>query len=103
MGMSEQEELWVKSIYGAKARQPFVELHYQDTVLQLEPEKAREVARMLQESAEASEQDAFLFEWAVKDAEVSEEGAASLLHQFRKWREERNEKGNHRNDQAGDL
>lgn len=88
--MSEQKELWVKSIYGAQARQPFVGLHFQDTVIQLEPEKAREVARMLFEAAEAAEQDAFLFEWAVKDAGVSEGGAASLLHQFRKWREERN-------------
>lgn len=58
--MSEQKELWVKSIYGKNSRQPFVELHYQDTVLQLEPAKAREVARMLFESAEAAEQDAFL-------------------------------------------
>lgn len=101
--MSEQKELWVKSIYGWKASQPFVELHFEDVVVQLEPDKAREVARMLCESAEAAEQDAFLFEWAVKDAGVSEGGAASLLHQFRKWREERNEKGNRRNDQAGDL
>lgn len=93
--MSEQKELWVKSIYGAKARQPFVELHFQDTVIQLEPDKAREVARMLCESAEAAEQDAFLFEWAIKDAGCSEGGAASLIHQFRKWRDERNGKGNH--------
>lgn len=86
--MNEQKELWVKSIYGKNSHQPFVELHYQDTVLQLEPGKAREVARMLFESAEAAEQDAFLFEFGMEEIGLPEGGAASLLHRFRAWREE---------------
>lgn len=94
--MSEERELWINSIYGSKARQPFVEFHYQDTVIQLAPEKARKVAMMLLESAEAAEQDAFLTEWAEKECGAGEEGAVKLLFFFREWREKR------RND-AGEL
>lgn len=87
--MGEDSELWINSIYGSKAREPFVEFHYQDTVIQFSPEKAREVAMMLLESAEAAEQDGFLIEWAEKECGATEEGAVKILAFYREWREKR--------------
>jgi hypothetical protein len=86
--MITEKEIWVTSSYGAKARSPLVNFHYQDVVIQMEPEKAREVALMLLEVSEASEQDAFMFEYAQKVIGVDENSAGGLLIEFRKWRQE---------------
>lgn len=83
--------LWVRSIYGMKARQPLVELHHQDMVIQLDVAAAREVAGNLLQAAEAAEQDAFLFQWSQAQVGCTDEAAVSLLRQFRMWREARRE------------
>lgn len=82
-------ELFIKSGYGANTEEPFVSLHYSDTVIQVSPPKAREIALMLLESAEAAEQDCFLMEWAQAETKVDERGAAMLLNEFRLWRKRR--------------
>lgn len=83
-----EKEFWVTSGYGIKYRKPFVSIHYQDTVIQVGPDKAREIAGMLLEAAEASDQDAFLFEFAKKTIGVDDAGAAGLLNEFRLYRKE---------------
>ncbi len=82
-------ELRIESGYGGKTKQPFVSLLYSDTVIQVSPPKAREIALMLLESAEAAEQDAFLMEWAQEEVNTGEQGAARLLNEFRLWRKRR--------------
>lgn len=89
--MSEEIELWVTSLYGHKTKKPLVELHWKDISIQMETAKAREVALMLLEGAEAADQDGFLVEWAQSEAGTTAEGAARLLAEFRKWRDMRKE------------
>lgn len=87
--MSEEREVWVQSGYGGNTKKPFVAFHYQDVVIQLDPEKAREIAMMLLESAEAAEQDAFMVEFAGEECGTTEQGAVSILAHYRGWRERR--------------
>ena len=77
---------WVSAIYGFKTRQPLVKFHHQDWVLQLPTCDARKIARDILTVAEASEQDAFMFEWAMKTVGVNEVEAAKLIAEFREHR-----------------
>ena len=76
----------VTSLYGASSRLPLVSLAIQDTVTQMSPAKAREVALMLLECAEASEVDAFLWEFTAKELQDKAAGFF-MVQQYRKWRE----------------
>lgn len=89
--MSEELIFMVTTGYGWKHRQPFVNVTVgaKDFHVQMSPAEARDLALNLLESAEAAEQDAFLFEWAQKEVGVDDAGAATLLAEFRKWREDR--------------
>jgi hypothetical protein len=55
--------------------------------MQLSPAKAREIALMLLESADASESDAVLMGYARDVLDLNEQGSAQLLNQFRAYRE----------------
>lgn len=79
-------DVLVRSLYGAKTKQPLVSLHWQDTAVQLTPAQAREMAGNLVQAAEASEQDAFLFEWSQAAVGCDEQAAARLIEAFRSWR-----------------
>lgn len=89
--------LWASSCYGAKTREPLVTIHWQDVVQQITPNEARSFAFAIIVAAEASEQDAFLFE-TVKAKGLSDEQASGLLIEFRSWRERRERGVNNHDD-----
>lgn len=82
-------KVWVSSIYGYKTKQPLVEIHYQDTMLQISPTEARSLAASLLLCSEATEQDAFLIEWLQQSMSVEISEAAVVLHEYRDWRKKR--------------
>ncbi|MFN8468578.1 MAG: hypothetical protein U0X20_23670 [Caldilineaceae bacterium] len=86
---SELDQIWVSSIYGWNTRQPAVSLMIDGKDTQLSPAKAREVAQMLLQAAEAAISDAFLFAYVSKDVGVDDEQAAQLVIHYRKWRDRR--------------
>lgn len=84
----------VQSIYGAETNEPYVNIKVLDVDIQVSPSKAREMALMLLESAEAAEQDAFLYQFASKNL-GDKDAAAMLIVLYRKerqakWEEEQN-------------
>lgn len=82
----------VESGFGANTRQPFVEIKTDKLKepMQLSPEEARDLAQNLMQAAEASEQDAFIFEFHsefIGGSEIEKMNiGASMLSEFRKWR-----------------
>lgn len=80
-------EFSVGSIYGATTRQPYVNVEVSVSPMQLSPAKAREIALMLLESADAAESDAVLIGHARDVLDLSEQASAQLLNQFRQYRE----------------
>ena len=79
----------VESGYGGNTRQPFVEIKTDKLKepLQMLPEEARDLASNLLQAAEAAEQDAFIFEFH-HELLGDEKMGATMLINFRKWRDE---------------
>ncbi len=91
MTMTEWNVINVTSGYGGNTRQPFVEIKTDKLKepLQLSPEEARDLARNLLEASEASEQDAFIFEFHSQVGGPRDERiGAMMLIEFRQWRDE---------------
>jgi hypothetical protein len=92
--MTKFNTIMVTSGYGGNSRQPFVEIKTDKlkAPLQLSPEEARDLALNLLSAAEASEQDAFIVEFHsafIEGSEVEKRNVgASMLIEFRKWRDE---------------
>ena len=90
--MSNWKVIRVESGYGGNTRQPFVEIK-DDRLkepLQLFPEEARDLALNLLEAAEASEQDAFIFEFfsnIMGGGEKGDHAGVKSLVEFRQWRD----------------
>jgi len=85
----DEKNFWVQSGYGINTRKPFVAFHWQDVVFQVDVEKAREIAGMIFQAAEAAETDGFIFEWIQEETKVDEKAARVFLGEYRKWRDER--------------
>lgn len=81
--------LWADGGYGFKSREPFVNIHWKDVSEQMDPQTARMFALSIMEAAEAAEQDGFMIEWLVQTVGMDEAGMATLLTEFRGWRERR--------------
>jgi hypothetical protein len=79
-------EFAVSSIYGYATQQPYVNIEVSMSPMQCSPAKARELALMLLESADASESDAVLIGYARDVLNLDERGAARLLNQLRVYR-----------------
>jgi len=77
----------VSSIYGYTSQKPYVNVEVSMSPMQMSPAKAREIALMLLENADASESDAVLIGYAKDVLDLDERGAAQLLDQLRKYRE----------------
>lgn len=93
--------LWHQSGVNQKG-EPFVQLirgHH--VIAQMSPEQARDHARAMTEAAEASEQDAFIFDWVKHKVGAGPDQAAGLLQDFRQYRRERTGKSSGARD-AGD-
>lgn len=81
--------LWHQSGINAKG-EPFIQLLRGTAVIaQMDPEQARDHARAILEAAEASEQDAFIFDWVMNRVGSGQQQAAGLLQDFRQYRRER--------------
>jgi hypothetical protein len=80
-------EFSVSSIYGYATQKPYVNVEVTVSPMQMSPAKAREIALMLLESADASESDAVLIGYAKDVLDLDERGAAGLLAQLRDYRE----------------
>jgi hypothetical protein len=82
-------EYLVTTGYGAKAKEPYVEVEAPQLRVQMTPENARALALNLLQAAEAAYSDAFLVEFTVYAAGGSMNEAAGLLIEYRKWREQK--------------
>ena len=92
-GPGKMGKIEVVSGYGATTRVPYIELRLPERLpIQLEIDEARIVGQMILESCEAAEQDAFLVEWAMEQFDLSIGQAATVLHEYRAWREKRRNK-----------
>jgi len=77
----------VSSIYGYASKKPYVNVEVSVSPMQMSPAKAREIALMLLESADASESDAVLIGYARDVLDLGEQGATQLLNAFRIYRD----------------
>lgn len=81
-------QIWVQSMVSHRTRQPMVSIYWPKDVeaAQMTPAEAREFALSILRSAEAAEQDSFMFEWVQKVVGADEAAAAGLLQEYRKYR-----------------
>lgn len=89
MAEKDNEGTWLNvgsgvSLFDGK---PYVELVVGEENVQMRPKKAREVAMMLLESAEAAVQDAVLAEFGKEEIGGDEEAGARLVMMLRERRE----------------
>ena len=71
--------LWHQSGVNPKG-EPFVQLLLdQKIIAQMSPEQARDHARAITEAAEASEQDAFLWDWITRKVGSGPQQAAAMI------------------------
>lgn len=81
--------LWHQSGINQRG-EPFVQLLRGSKILcQMDVEQARAHAQAVLESAEAAEQDAFIYDWVQNHVGAGPEQAAGLLIDFRRYRAER--------------
>ena len=80
-------QISAESIVSAQTKQPFVALSIDISPTQLTPAKAREVALLLLECADAAESDSVLMGYARDALGLDDVRAAQLLDQFRRYRE----------------
>src|SRR5690242_5762384 len=76
-------EVRVTSIDGHHTQRGLVDLVVPDGRVQVDPTKARELAGMLIEAAEAAETDEFLMDEFTSYVGLDERGAATMLQRFR--------------------
>jgi hypothetical protein len=79
----------VGSGYSAQRSEPYVEIVVDLSPAQFSPAKAREIALLMLEVADAAESDAVVMEFARNEIGLDEKRAAQLLDQFRKFRDRR--------------
>ena len=88
--MSKEEilsELFATSIYRVNERKPLINLRPQAWVVQVTPQEAREWAFNILRCAEAATVDGFLVEFLMEMTGANQNAAASILQDFRLWRE----------------
>lgn len=86
MSDEKYQPLWHQSGLNIRG-EPFVQLIQGETVIgQMSAEEARAHAQAVLESAEASEQDAFMFDFARHQIGLDDQGAMRLIMAFREYR-----------------
>lgn len=89
VGAADENRMWVSSGYGALTKRPFVALTIEGRETQIRPEKARELAHMMYDSAAHAEMDAVLVRFLSERLEVTPDAAASIMvDEFRPMAEE---------------
>lgn len=76
--------------FGHNSKQPFVEVNWptDSGKIQLAPDEARLIARMIAECAEAAEQDAFLVAFMMDEVGLTFNEAAQIIPRYAAWRKE---------------
>lgn len=88
-------EFFATNGYGVNTKQPFVALSYNGRkIAQMRPEDATNLAHNLLACAEASLGDAFLIGFLRDKIGIEMPQIAGLIHEFRAWRDEREEAAN---------
>jgi hypothetical protein len=87
--MSTADEIRVTSVVGYKTGQPIVEIAWGENRGQLTAEEARAHAMRVLECADAAESDLFIFTWVTDSLGMPAPQAATLLADFRAFRERR--------------
>lgn len=79
----------VTSGFGGRTQKPFVQVLIEaaDWSCQMSPSEARDLAHNLLECADAAESDGFLVTFLRKKVGLRDQQIASVLIDFRKWRE----------------
>jgi len=80
-------EISVQGIVSSTTNQPYVQFACDISPTQFTPGKAREIALMLLEAADAAENDSVLMTFARESIGLDERGAAQLIQQLRAQRE----------------
>jgi hypothetical protein len=80
-------EISTEAIVSSQNGKPFVQFACDISPTQFTPAKAREIALMLLEAADASESDAVLMGYARDVLDLDQQASAKLLNQFRQYRE----------------
>lgn len=75
--------------FGHRTREPFVSIALGETMTQVSPAKARQLAGMLLECAEAAEGDALIMTFATRKLGMTEQQSGQLLLLFRDERRKR--------------
>jgi hypothetical protein len=83
-----QGEISTQGIVSSQTGKPYVQFACDLSPTQFTPGKAREIALMLLEAADAAESDAVLMAFARDQIGLDDARAAQLLDQFRKAREQ---------------
>lgn len=82
------KQVVVRSMYGHHHQRGLVVLKIEEELAQITPTKAREIAGMLLEAAEAAEGDHFIVRYMMQRVGLSEKAAAQVLVDFRQMRTE---------------
>ena len=83
-----EKQVVVRSMYGHHNQRGLVVLKIEEEMTQLTPTKAREIAGMLYEAADAAEGDHFIVKYMMERVGLSEAAAAQVLMDFRQMRTE---------------
>lgn len=83
-----EKQVVVRSMYGHHNQRGLVVLKLEEEMAQLTPTKAREIAGMLLEAADAAESDHFIVKFMRETIGLGEQQAAQVLMDFRKLRDE---------------
>jgi hypothetical protein len=87
--------LSISSTFGHDTQLPYVTIaianqnESANPMVQMEANRAREIAMYILEAADGAESDGFLIGWLGKDADLSEGQIGALLADFRAYRERR--------------
>lgn len=84
---------YVTSGFGGRTQQPFVQVLIEaaDFMTQMSPEEARSLAFNLLACADAAESDGFLVTFLRERVGAKDNQVASILVDFREWREKQRE------------
>jgi hypothetical protein len=77
----------VRTLFGQKSRRPLVALAVGEHETLMSPDKAREIAAMLFQAAEAAQADGFIALWLMNRVGAEEQHVVALLREFREFRE----------------
>lgn len=88
------------SIYGAKTRKSLVQVTYENHSFILDPDEARDHGLNLLAVAEASEHDAFLFEFIKNELNQTDQVAAELMSSFREFRAEKDRQATYKRKES---